>query len=69
MQKYQKASLAKAIGSKIKKPLFELSESQIAALKSASEVVLAVVAVLGIAAVSIAAPNAFPLPFRSACWF
>jgi len=58
MQKYQKASLAKAIGSKIKKPLFELSESQIAALKSASEVVLAVVAVLGIAAVSIAAPNA-----------
>lgn len=65
MQIYTKPELASIIKEATPKPKFELTQSQINRLKSASDIVLAIAGIAGLTMVSVLAPNALQM-FKSA---
>ena len=58
MEKYIKLSIAKAINQASPAPEFQLSEAQIEKLKTYSQILLSILTVLGIATMTVLAPNA-----------
>lgn len=65
MQTYTKPELFSIIKEATFKPKFELTQSQISRLKSASDIVLAIAGIAGLVMVSVLAPNALQM-FKSA---